>query len=73
MFLDKTGKELCPVAAYLSVRGRDPGPFFRFHSFRISVATTGAAVGLDDAMIKTLCHCLPTSLALEFPVSPSLS
>ena len=33
VFLGRTDRDLCPVgamAAYLAVRGRDPGPFFRF-------------------------------------------
>ena len=35
VYLGKTGNQLCPVvavAAYLAVRGRQPGPFFRFAS-----------------------------------------
>ena len=35
VFLGSSGNDLCPVAAisaYLAVRGRDPGPFFRFLS-----------------------------------------
>ena len=35
VYLGRTGNELCPVvavAAYLAVRGRQPGPFFRFVS-----------------------------------------
>lgn len=33
VFVERTGKELCPVAsilAYLSLRGQGPGPLFRF-------------------------------------------
>lgn len=33
VYLGRTDRDLCPVgavAAYLAVRGRDPGPFFRF-------------------------------------------
>ena len=83
-----TGDCLCPVAAvlqYLAIRGKEPGPLFRFsngsaltrqnfvssvrralsgiglqtslysgHSFRIGAATTAAAQGISDALIKTM-------------------
>lgn len=35
VYLGATGNDLCPVAAvsaYLAIRGREPGPFFRFGS-----------------------------------------
>ncbi len=88
IYLGGTCNELCPVsaiAAYMVVRGRDPGPFFKLtsgaplsregfvrrvrqalgvagveptkfagHSFRIGAATTAAAVGIEDSLIKTL-------------------
>ena len=83
-----TGESLCPVVAvlhYLTIRGMEAGPLFRFsdgraltrqrfvssicqalsdlgldtspysgHSFRIGAATTAAAPGISDALIKTM-------------------
>ena len=88
LFVGRTSSPLCPVAAvldYLTVRGTEPGPLFRYqdgrlltrqrfanavrdslthagvdqsryctHSFRIGAATTAAAKGVEDAVIKTL-------------------
>lgn len=88
VYLGKTENDLCPVgavAAYMAVRGRSAGPFFRFrdgtplsrvllvkrlrealqpsgrdvsqysgHSFRIGAATTAAAVGVEESLVKTL-------------------
>ena len=90
LFISKVSSVLCLVSAmlaYLSVRGRQDGPLFRFwdgkpltrqrfvsavrgalvkagiqaqlyagHSFQIGAATTAAARGMEDSVIRTLGH-----------------